>query len=96
MVGRRDVFVALNGFSLLSCASRAPIASKSTLSPGSTMCSRMVAIADIWEKRRTMWHTNGSDVRSHSALRDRSKLMTCPHASAHFECMFFTIVTPSQ
>ena len=56
----------------------------------------MVAIALICEKRRTMWQQKGSDIRLVSVLSARSNEMIWPHASAHFDCMFFTWPTPSQ
>mmetsp|Transcript_35050 Transcript_35050/g.96811 ORF Transcript_35050/g.96811 Transcript_35050/m.96811 type:complete len:297 (+) Transcript_35050:700-1590(+) len=64
--------------------------------PGSSTWRRIVAIALSCEKSLTMWQQKGSSVRSHFGDAQRSKLRTCPHASAHLECMFLTIVVPSQ
>ena len=90
------VLVMSRRFSPLDSALRASSASNSTDSPGSATCSRIVAIADIWLNSRTMWQLKGSEVRLLSPDRERSNASTCPHASAHLECMFFTCVTPSQ
>ena len=53
-------------------------------------------MAESCEKSRTRWRQKGSSWMSHAGLSIRSKTRHWPHASAHFECIVFTLVTPSQ
>lgn len=79
-----------------SSTSETSIDVRSIPSPGSETCSRIVAIALSCEKSRTTCRQKGSLRMSHAGCRMRSKTKTWPHASAHFECIVLTCVTPSQ